>query len=64
MLVVGYKKWEYRPVEFKKSSRRPVDFKESSCRMSLKPKKGCVAMSILGVYTPSLAFSHTQAGSR
>ena len=39
-------------VDYKKSSCRPVKFKKITCRMSLKPKKGCVALSILGVYTP------------
>ena len=29
----------------------PVDFKKVPCCMSLRPKKGRVAMSILGVYT-------------
>ena len=30
---------------------RPVDFKKRPWRMSLRPKKGCVFLSILGVYT-------------
>ena len=30
---------------------RPVDFKKRLCGMSLSPKKGHVALSILGVYT-------------
>ena len=47
---VNFKKSSCRPVDFKKSSCRPVDFKKSSCRMSLRPKKGRVAMSILGVH--------------
>ena len=34
---------------FKKVSCRPVDFKKVLCRMSLRPKKGRVAVSILGV---------------
>ena len=41
-----------RPVEFKKQSCRPVEFKKQPCRMSLRPKKGRVAVSILGVHTP------------
>ena len=31
---------------------RPVDFKKGPCHMSLRPKNGCVAQSILGVYYP------------
>ena len=64
MSHVVYEKWKCRPVrlkkssclpvEFKKSSCRPVEFKKSSCRMSLKPKKGHVAVTVLGVYTPIL----------
>ena len=38
-------------VDYKKSPCRPVKFKKITCRLSLKPKKGCVALSILGVYT-------------
>ena len=41
-----------RPVDFKKVSCRPVDFKKVLCRMSLRPKKGRVAVSILGVKGP------------
>ena len=62
MSHVDCKKWLCRPVEFKKSSCRPVDFKKSPChpvefkrgpcRMSLSPRKGRVALSILGVRTP------------
>ena len=37
---------------FKKTSCRPAKFKKTSCRMSLKPKKGRVAVSILRVHTP------------
>ena len=40
-----------RPFNFKKLPCRPVDFKKVPCRMTLRPKKGCVAMLILGVYT-------------
>ena len=36
------------PVEFKKGLSRPVDFKKRQCHISLRPKKGCVAVSILG----------------
>ena len=32
-------------MEFKKTSCRHVEFKKVPCRMSLKPKKGCVAVS-------------------
>ena len=49
---VDFKKVPCRPVDFKKVPCRPVDFKKVPCRLSLMPKKGCVAMSILGVYTP------------
>ena len=35
----------------KKHPCRPVEFKKHPCRMSLRPKKGRVALSILGVYT-------------
>ena len=42
-----------RPVEFKKQSCRPVRFKKQPCRMSLRPKKGRVAVSILGVHPPN-----------
>ena len=38
--------------KFKKQSCRPVEFKKQPCRMSLRPKKGRVALSILGVHTP------------
>ena len=41
-----------RPVEFKKQPCRPVKFKKQPCHMSLRPKKGRVALSILGVHTP------------
>ena len=61
MLHVDYKKRLCRPVEFdkrlchpvdfKKGPCRPVDFKKWSSRMSLRSKNGCVAVSILGVYT-------------
>ena len=33
------------PVEFKKTSCHPVDFKKVPYRMSLRPKKGLVAVS-------------------
>ena len=36
-------------VEFKKTLCRHFDFKKGPCRMSLMPKKGRVALSILGV---------------
>ena len=49
---VEFKKQPCRPVEFKKQSCRPVEFKKQSCRMSLRPKKGRVALSILRVNTP------------
>ena len=62
MSHVDFKKRPCRPVKLKKRLCHPVDFKKASCRhvsfkkvpwrMSLKPKKGCVTMSILGVYTP------------
>ena len=51
MLHVDYNKWLCRPVEFKKHPCRPVEFKKLPCRMSLRPKKGRVALSILGVHT-------------
>ena len=41
-------------VDYKKGQCRPVEFKKHPCRMSLRPKKGCVALSILGVYTQFL----------
>ena len=44
-----------RPDEFKRASCRHVDFKKVPCRMSQKPKKARVAVSILGVYTPNTA---------
>ena len=40
-----------RPVDFKKVPCRLVDLEKVPCRMSLRPKKGRVAMSILGVFT-------------
>ena len=48
---VDFKKTSCRPVDFKKTSCRPVDFKKravSPCSMSLRPKNGRVALSILG----------------
>ena len=64
MSHVDYKKGKCRPVEYKKSSCRPVDFKKVSCRpvvfnkvlchMSLSPKKGRVAMWILGIKGPCI----------
>ena len=52
------------PVKFKKSSCRHVDFKKVPCplslsfyipcHMSLRPRKGHVAVSILRVHTPYL----------
>ena len=61
---VDYKKRQCPPVEFKKQPCRPVEFKKQPCchvkfkkqpfRMSLRPKKGRVALSILGVHTPRL----------
>ena len=63
MSDVDYKKWLCHPVDFKKTSCRPADFKKASCRhvdfkkvpcrMLLSPKKGCVTLSILEVYTQS-----------
>ena len=47
MSHVDYKKWQCRPVDLKKVPCRPVDLKKVPCRMSLRPKKGRVAMSIL-----------------
>ena len=38
--------------DFKKGLRRPVNFKKGLCRMSLKPKNGCVTLSILGDLHP------------
>ena len=62
MSHVDYKKWlchpvdfketSYHPVNFKKNPCHPVEFKKTSCRMSLGPKKGRVAVSILRVITP------------
>ena len=51
---VEFKKLPCRPVEFKKQSCHPVEFKKWPCRMSLRPKKGRVALSILGVHTPRI----------
>ena len=48
---VDYKKTSCRPVKIKKTSFRLVAFKKTSYRMSLRPKKGHVAVAILGVYT-------------
>ena len=67
MSHVDFKKRPCRPVQYKKNTLcRPVDFKLSSChhvdfkkvtfRMSVKPKKGCVAVLILGVYTPIMSY--------
>ena len=63
MSHVDYRKWYCRPVNFRKVPCHPVDFKKTSCRrvdfkkvsccMSLMPKKGRVAVSILGVYLHS-----------
>ena len=62
MSHVDYNKWQCRPVDFKKTSChpvdfkkvpcRPVDFKKIPCRLSLRPQKGRVAVSILVVHTP------------
>ena len=52
---VEFKKLPCRPVEFKKHPCRPVEFKKLPCRMSLRPKKGHVALSILGVHTHLVA---------
>ena len=46
-----FKKRVCHPVEFKKGLCRPVEFKKRLCRMLLRPKNGCVALLILGVYT-------------
>ena len=51
---VDFKKTPCRPVNFKKTPCRPVKFKKTSCRMSLMPKKGRVAVSILRVNTPTI----------
>ena len=54
MLHVYYKKWLCHPVEFEKGLCCSVEFKKGCvalCQMSLRPKKHCVALSILGVYT-------------
>ena len=51
---VEFKKQPCRPVEFKKQFCHPVEFKKQPCRMSLRPKKGRVALSILVVNTPSI----------
>ena len=51
-LPVNFKKVPCRPVDFKKVPCRPVDFKKVPCHMSLRPKKGRVAVSILGACTP------------
>ena len=63
MSHVDFKKWLCRPVEFKKGPCRrvefkrrpcrPVEFKKVPCRLSLRPKHGCVAVSMLRVHTPS-----------
>ena len=50
---IDFKKVLCRPVEFMEVPCHPVDFKKVPCRMSLMPKKCCVAVSIFGVYTPS-----------
>ena len=51
---VEFKKQPCRPVELEKQSCLPVEFKKQPCRMSLRPrpKKGRVAVSILGVHAP------------
>ena len=49
---VDFKKVSCRPVDYKKVSCRPVDFKKVLCRMSLRPRKGRVAVSILRVRGP------------
>ena len=48
---VEFKKTSCHPVNFKKASCRPVDFRKVPCSMLLRPKKGCEAVSISGVYT-------------
>ena len=50
---VELKKKLCRRVEFKKRPCRPVDFKKVPCRLSLRPKNGRFAVSILRVHTPS-----------
>ena len=62
MSHVDHKEWSCRPVDFKKVpchpgdfkklSCRPVDFKKVPCRLSLRPKNGRVAVSILRVHAP------------
>ena len=64
MSHVDYKKWLCRPVEFekrpchpvgfKKWPCHPVKFKKRPCCMSLSPKNGRVAVSILRVNTPAV----------
>ena len=49
MSHVNYKKSYCPPVEFKKRLCHPVDFRKRLCRISLRPKNGRVALSILGV---------------
>ena len=54
--------------DFKKSSCHPVDFRKLpcpvslsfyfTCRMSPRPRKGHVAVSILGVYTHNIEHIH------
>ena len=54
MSHVACKKWYCRPVKFKKRLGHPVNFKKwmclpvdikkRPCRMSLRSKKGCVAV--------------------
>ena len=46
MLIIG----NYN--DFKKASSRHVNFKKVPCRISLRPKKGSVAMSIKGSKPP------------
>ena len=56
MSHVDYKRWSCCPVDFKKTSCHPVDFKKVPCchvdflkvpcRVTLRPIKCCVAMSI------------------
>ena len=46
------KKASSRPVNLKKVPCRPSDFKKVPCCMSLRPKKGRVAVLILGGLHP------------
>ena len=55
---VNFKKVPCHPGDFKKVPCHPGDFKKVPCPMLLRPKKGCVALSILGVYTHKVGSDH------